>query len=126
MVVKTKGDLPLTALFHFLLDEFPLLVFGHFPVDFPGCNPEFVPGHDQKIAVGDSVKNLLIGQVQRLHERCDLSENRVIPYDLGFAIRLLTFLCKADSLVKFPGSMRDSPFTSPSITSSIGASRKAS
>lgn len=62
---------------------------------------ELVLLHDDKIAVRYDVHDLVVGQVQSFNERCYLSQQAGVAYRLCLAVRLDTFLVKADSLEKF-------------------------
>ena len=64
-------------------------------------SPELVLLHYYQIAVRNPVKHLVITQVQGLLECRYLSEEAVVAYNLCFAVRLATFLAKADSFQKF-------------------------
>ena len=55
-----------------------------------------------------------VEQMQGIHERRNLAEHCIVPDYLALAISLLTFFCKADSLIKFPGSIRENALISPS------------
>lgn len=63
--------------------------------------------HYYQIAVRNLVKHLMIAKVQRLLECRYLSEEAVIAYNLCFAVRLATFLAKADSFQKFSTDARE-------------------
>ena len=64
--------------------------------------------------------------MQGFHKRRNLTEHRIVADHRCLAISLRTFLCKADSLIKFCGSTRPSALISPSCTSDNGQSRNLS
>ena len=57
--------------------------------------------HYHHVPVRNFIHDFIIGQMQIFNERCNLSEKARISYGLCFAVRLVTFLDKADSLIKF-------------------------
>ena len=68
---------------------------------------ELILLHDYQIAVRYLLKNFVIRKVKRLLECRYLTEEAVIAYNLCFAVRLATFLAKADSLQKFSTDARE-------------------
>lgn len=58
-------------------------------------------GHQTQIAVRHFLEHFLVGQMQIFHERCNLPEETVVSYGLGFAINIFTFFAKVDSTAKF-------------------------
>jgi len=80
---------------------------------------KFVALHDDEVAVRYLFSDLFVGQVQRVHERCYLSEEAGVAYCRGFAVSLDTLLVKTDSLEKFPTSIRLIAPSNAEITSCI-------
>lgn len=46
------------------------------------------------------MKHLVISEVKRFHESCNLADKTIIAYNLDFAVRFATLLAKADSFIK--------------------------
>ena len=59
---------------------------------------ELVFLHQNQIAVRNLIQHLVIGELQRLLECGNLSEQAIVSYNFCFAVRFATFLAKADSL----------------------------
>lgn len=64
--------------------------------------------------------------MQGFHKRRNLTKHRIVTDYRCLAISLRTFLCKADSLIKFCGSINPNALISPSCTSASGQSRNLS
>lgn len=100
------------------LPTFEELLLGDLYHHVPIRDPLLVAHHHLEIPVGDFLDNLVVGQVQIFHERCNLSQQGVVSYNFGFAISLSTFLAKADSIVKFCALTILIAFITPVTTSS--------
>ena len=80
---------------------------------------ELILLHDYQIAVWNLIKNLVVGKVKGLLECRNLSEEAVVAYNLCFAVRLATFLAKADSFQKFSTDASEYAVSKASVISSI-------
>lgn len=97
-----KRDIGRIVTFLGLFPAFEELLLGHLPHHIAVNRMLFVLAHDKKITVRDDMDHLMVGEMERVHERCYLPQKSVVPYGLGFAVRFATLLAKADSLIKFP------------------------
>lgn len=67
----------------------------------PVAHMYLVLGHQAEVAVWYFLEHFLVGQMQIFHERCNLPEETIVSYGLGFAINIFTFFAKVDSTAKF-------------------------
>lgn len=100
---------PHSSFFHLFSGD----VVYHFPEGFV----LFVPLHHQQIAEWNFVYHFIIGEVDGIHERCDLPQKGLVADNYSTAASQTTFLVKLTAFKKGFAEIRSIPLHNAFTTS---------